>query len=236
MEQLGNLLTAMVAIIVSGSSEMMTKPAPVFSTHPELSGIDLAEFRRGGRYFGVYARVVKKLGVSRAVVTYTAQGRTSRRVLEALVEEIQRVDVEGAPVLTSPLNRAELSHFATGKYRGVFTRVAQSLQMQTANVWRVGHGSKSERVLRAIREEMARVDSGDFPRLDQLSSEEVAGLSHGGRYRGSYTRVAKQLGQDPDGVGARARHGRCSQRLLASIRAEMARVDAELAAKNAGGK
>jgi hypothetical protein len=159
MEQLGNLFTAMIAVIVGGGSDLMLKPAPVFSTHPELSGIDLAEFQRGGRYFGAYARVAKRLNVSRPLVTYTARGKGTRRVLEALVKEIRRIDSEAPRSAVLSLTVAELSEFKTGKYRGVFSRVARALRMNTQNVWRVGHGEKSERVLCAIRAEMARVDA-----------------------------------------------------------------------------
>ena len=159
LEQLGALFTAMVAVIVGGSSGLMMEPEPVFSTHAELSGIDLKEFQRGGRYFGAYARVAKKLGVSRPLVTYTARGKGTRRVLKALVEEIRRIDAETPRSVTLPLTLAELSHFKTGKYRGVLSRVARTLAMDTQNVWRVAHGEKSERVLRAIRAEMARIDA-----------------------------------------------------------------------------
>lgn len=158
MEQLGALLTAMVAVIMSGSTDLVQKPAPVFSTHPELAGIDLAEFQRGGRYFGAYAHVAKKLNVSRPLVTYTAQGKGSQRVLKALVEEMRRIDMMPPRAATVPLNHDELSHFK-GKYRGALSRVARSLGMDAQNVWRVAHGAKSERVLTAIRAEMARVDA-----------------------------------------------------------------------------
>jgi uncharacterized small protein (DUF1192 family) len=31
--------------------------------------------------------------------------------------------------------------------------------METSNVWRVAHGEKSERVLKALRAELARIDA-----------------------------------------------------------------------------
>ena len=160
IEQLGHLLTAMIAVIVGGSSGLMIEPIPVFSTHPELAHIDLREFTRGGKYFGAYARVAKKLGVSRPLVTYTARGKGTARVLKALIDEVRRIDSAAPQTCAPPLTSEELSHFRKGKYRGVFTRVALYLGMEKANVWRVGHGEKSDRVLTAIRAEMARIDAG----------------------------------------------------------------------------
>jgi hypothetical protein len=159
MEQLGSLMTAMIAVIVGGSSGFMVEPEPIYSTHPELAGVDLKEFQRGGRYFGVYARVAKKLGTSRPLVTYTARGKGTRRVLDAILSEMLLVDHAVPTSRPVPLTIDELSHFRNGKYRGVFTRVARSLNMEHSNVWRVGHGEQSQRVLMAIRAEMARVDA-----------------------------------------------------------------------------
>ena len=159
MEQLGNLLTAMIAVIVGGSSGMMLEPTPIYSTHPELAGIDLRDFQRGGRYFGVYARVAKKLNVSRPLVTYTARGKGTRRVLEAITQEIRRIDESDPPQTVTPLFVEDLSHFRSGRYRGVLSRTARALGMETANIWRVAHGEKSARVLAALRAEMARVDA-----------------------------------------------------------------------------
>ena len=159
MEQLGNIMTAMIAVIVGGSSGMMLEPEPVYSTHPELAGIDLKEFQRGGKYFGVYRRVANELGVSRPLVTYTARGKGARRVLDALLKEIHRVDQAPPAPHTAPLTESELSLFAKGRYRGAISRVASNLGMETSNVWRVAHGEKSERVLKALRAELARIDA-----------------------------------------------------------------------------
>ena len=158
MEQLGNLLTAMVAVIVGGQSDLLLDP-PVYSSHPELQGIDLREFRKGGRYYGVYARVARKIKVSRPLVFYTAKGKGTRRVLLALLSEIRAVDNMPAPPTIAPLSSLEISQFRTGKYRGVITRTACVLGMDVQNVWRVAHGEKSKRVLTALRAEMARVDA-----------------------------------------------------------------------------
>jgi hypothetical protein len=237
MEQLGNLLTAMIAVIVSGSSNLLIDASPIVSRHPELTGVDLRDFRRGGKYFGIYAKVARKLSVSRPSVCRTVQGYASERILSAVIKEIRQIDTYGGPDLPTPLSQEELSQFRNnGRYRGLYTRVARDLGMQTANVWRVGHGAASTRVLTAIRAEMARVDRGEVANIAQLTPSERLKFAHGGIYRGLFTRVAVALGQNADGVASRARLGKCSQRLLLSIRSEMARVDAELAAKTRSAK
>lgn len=168
LEQLGTLLTAMIAVIVGGSAADLLDP-PIYSAHLELKGVDLREFRRGGRYFGVYARVARKCGVSRPNVTYVAQGKGSRRILRAIIEEIQAVDRAPSSEGLAPLSQTELRCFNRGsRYFGAYTRVADRLGMEHSNVWRVAHGSKSQRVLRAIREEMARVDAEVAAKEGQL--------------------------------------------------------------------
>ena len=94
MEQLGNLLTAMIAVIVSGNAGILLD-SPTYSRHSELEGIDLREFRRGGKYFGTYARVSRDLGVSRPSVCRVVQGYASRRILDAVLREIRRIDEHG---------------------------------------------------------------------------------------------------------------------------------------------
>ena len=159
MEQLGNLLTAMIAVIVSGNAGILLD-SPTYSRHSELEGIDLREFRRGGKYFGTYARVSRDLGVSRPSVCRVVQGYASRRILDAVLREIRRIDEHGGPKLPTPLSPMELGQFGSGgKYRGVYTRVAKNLGMLHSNVWRAAHGETSARLLTAIRAEMARVDA-----------------------------------------------------------------------------
>jgi hypothetical protein len=162
MEQLGNLLTAMIAIIVGGQSALLAEAAPIRSELAELAGIDLKEFRQRGRYYGVFALVAKQLHVTSGYVARTVRlEKCPRPIVEALLKEMRRIDRRKPAAASPPLTSRELCQFKNGKYRGIFTRVGASMQMRPGDIWAVGRGKRrSERVLAAIRAEMARVDAG----------------------------------------------------------------------------
>ncbi len=161
MEQLGNLLTAMIAVIVSGNAGVLLDP-PIYSIHPQLSGINLREFRHGGRYFGVYARVARKCDASAVSVRNAVTGKgNSLRLLNAFLSEIKRVDSSPTPDHPQALSAAERKLFLPGgKYCGLLLRTAKSQGMSTGNLRRVAAGKqRNDKVLLALRRAMAHVDA-----------------------------------------------------------------------------
>lgn len=125
----------------------------------------LAEFRRGGKYFGLYAETARRRAVQPNYVISVAHGRQlSSPTLAALRVCIREVDAQ-IPKSTaagvepfSPQLLLEMGH--GGRYYGIYARVARSLGLQRSNVAHVARGeATSRRVLLALRAEMARVDA-----------------------------------------------------------------------------
>ena len=174
LEQLGYLLTAMISIIASGSSDLLTENAPIPSRNPLLAEIDLRDFRRHGKYWGLAVRVAQQLRLSHSHVHRVLLGDSqSLRVAQAISDEMKLIDKQSAP---SPIN------------------------------------------------------------ADGLSAEEISEFSRGGRYFGLKASVAKQLGISQNTVCKAARDPKNSRPTYRAIRAEMARVDADIAAKSGGRK
>ena len=124
-----------------------------------------------------------------------------------------------------------------GKYFGLFTQIAKDLSVNPSTVEMVSRGARiSERILNAIVAGVRRIDSDPQLSPQPLSPFERAQFARGGSYYGVSTRVAKSLGMLNSNMHRALRGKTRSPRILASVRAEMARVDAELAAKNGGGK
>ncbi len=130
MEQLGNLLTAMIAIIVSGSTDLLIVPPepidPIFKTPP----------------FGIYSRVARELSVSACAVRKVALGQwKSERIAAALLAEAARC---------KPGKSSDLY--------GMYSKVAHELGVTPQHVSHVDKGlHKSQRVSTAISLELQRI-------------------------------------------------------------------------------
>jgi uncharacterized small protein (DUF1192 family) len=213
------------------------KPKSTVSGPGPLQNIDRKEFRNGGRYHGLLTRVAKTLGVSPSSVQLSSRGAChSKRIIDAIVAEIRRTDAElensPLPVPLTALERAEFSF--GGKYYGVSGRVAKSLGMLNSNMHRIVRGKlRTPRVLAALRKEMARVDAlPRDPLPEPLTKEEIAQFKNGRKYYGLYTRVAQAVGMRANAFYHMSARSSVSQpEMIRALRAEMARVDAELAAK-----
>ena len=115
MEQLGNLLTAMIAVIVGGSSDLLVEP-------PRLRlGVDAQFFLYGGKYYGVLARTSVRLGLPRTQMSIAI--RCPNRwpeVTEAIKSEMREVDALPEQELIEVLTEEERSGFKRkGKYYGI---------------------------------------------------------------------------------------------------------------------
>lgn len=254
MEQLGNLLTAMLAVIVSGQTDLLIgKSDPAESPEPKpkrrftksavfdsavFSHIDRREFRQGGRYHGAYGRIAEELGVSKHTVEGASRHpQMSSRITAAILAEVARIDA--SPQLSPlPLDESERAQFRPGgRYYGSLARVANALGVLPSNMHRAIRGNqRSPRIIAAVRAEMARIDarfvgSGN---VECLTSAEAADFKNGRKYYGLYTRVATALGKTPSTVTQTATSMTASQEMLRLLRAEMAGVDAGLAQKNGG--
>ena len=122
-----------------------------------------------------------------------------------------------------------------GRYYGVFTRVAQNLNVSTAAVEQCSRGTlHSKQILKALISEIERVDADKSLHPPALTMSEYAEMQRGGKYYGISSRVANSLGMHPSNM-PRVTSGKIrSPRVLTALRAEMARIDAELAAKSGG--
>lgn len=239
LEQLGYLMTAMIAVIVSGHSDL-TPPANGEAlkqiTSENVYKIDRKEFLNGGRYFGVFSRVSASLGVTPSYVSHISNGTMrSEKVLNAIASEIRLIDERFREIPSDRLSPVERAEFrAGGKYWGIYQRVARSLGLDHSSVSKVGRGlSASKRVITVIRIEMAKVDAA---LNDPDYSPMPDGLKKGGKYWGVFTTVANTLGISSSVVRRVARGKRCGgdfrSIILRAIREEIARVDAELASKD----
>jgi hypothetical protein len=89
MEQLGNLLTAMIAVIVGGDCDLLTEPETV-NSNLTITLLNTSRFR------GIYSRVAKKLNVSPQHVREVALSRRrSARVTRALERELSIINKVG---------------------------------------------------------------------------------------------------------------------------------------------
>ena len=96
----------------------------------------------------------------------------------------------------------------------------------------VGEGHAiSRRVLAAVLKEISLIDSHPENNPLPLSDEERAEFKRGSKYFGVYARVAASLGMLNSNMHRVARGKVRSPRVLLAIRAEMARIDAELEAE-----
>ena len=162
MELLGNLLTAMIAIIVSGSSDLLIEATPITSTNPAFATLNLRECRWGGKYYGLANRVAARLGVCHSNVRRVLYGEaTSARVTKALLEEIkifQSQPLNLARPILSKDEQKQCSH--GGKYYGIYTKVARDLGITNTSVRYAAIGKiASDRAVEAMRAEMARIDA-----------------------------------------------------------------------------
>ena len=131
----------------------------------------------------------------------------------------------------SELERPELQR--GGKYFGALSQVARHLRVNTATVANVSCGaSQSVRIAAAIRAEFARRDALPPPAaVVALTKEQRLEFRYGGRYYGVLAALAKRAHRSSS-VYAKALHDPCrSRKAAAEICVEMARIDAELAAK-----
>jgi hypothetical protein len=261
MEQLGNLLTAMIAVIVGGSSDLTTDlPSPDFealaSNDPVLPTNILCQFKPGRRCMGAVAEIAHEQNVCWSTVRKVLYGQTiNRTIMAAVLRKIaERCGAEslrslkfGMPVRKkhSPFCIEEVRKFRhSGPYFKVKKDVAHRFGVQLATVSDVISGkSKTHRILTALRDGIKEIENcaSDSPigsdinnRRRPFSDEVCEQFLRGGRYNGLQTKIANDLGISIKGVSGPL-HGRTiSKRILEALQTEMARVDAELAAKNGG--
>jgi hypothetical protein len=119
------------------------------------------------------------------------------------------------------------------KYSGLLKRAGQSIGIHRTSVNRVATGERvSDRIMQAIVAERQRIDSIQHAETPPLTAGEHSQFRRGGRYYGLTSAIAKEL-RLSDGHVSRVRTGEeRSARVLAAIRAGMARIDGKQAAKN----
>jgi hypothetical protein len=132
-EQLGALMTAMVALIASGDSGLTSAPqpvAPIFLEAPPR---------------GIYSRVGRKLGVTPQHVRRVALGQSeSDRVKEALLDDLRTTG--GRSTYECSVRGLRGSKF------GLYSEVARELGCTPQHVSQVANGrSKSARTLAALK-------------------------------------------------------------------------------------
>ncbi|MDR3723288.1 MAG: hypothetical protein P4K83_02210 [Terracidiphilus sp.] len=220
IEQLGSLMTAMIAVIVSGNSGLLPQKKENL-----VADIDPHELRNGGRYYGIFGCVAKKLGVTRSYVNAAAHGhRCSPRVRQALLDEIKRIDSIQTVAPLTPSERKQLT--GQRKYRPLSPCVAAALGVANSTVRRVINGERNRPdVLAAIRAEMERINSLTPPACAPLSRHELA-LLRRGKYYGTYVKVARDLRCGVDKVAYQAKNPTGSQKIRQAVRAEIARIEA----------
>jgi hypothetical protein len=176
MEQLGNLLAAMIAVILNGQSDLTVMPqkenvAPADLPKPAygyyaraghaLPPEILHEFQRGGKYFGALAFVARKLGVYRQTVEKVAHGKAqSRRILAAIQDRLIEIDRE-ASLDSAGLKPELLAEFLTGgRYVGLQRLVATRCRVSPTYVSKIAHGVyENDGIMEQLRAEMAQVDA-----------------------------------------------------------------------------
>lgn len=174
IEQLGALMTAMVAVIVSGSSDLLiSDPVPNPSTQYLNLPVDILRKVTSpcaGPYYGMASQIAREVGVHRSVVNEVLHGRSkSDRVVPVVLARICEIEqIEDPSAITSPrpqklevFSLKDLEQFKYGgRYYGICARVGCSLGVSGSNVSHVVHGRKiNKRALDAVRAEMDRVDA-----------------------------------------------------------------------------
>jgi hypothetical protein len=235
MEQLGNLLTAMIAVVLSGQSDLLLGSQPQEKTKV-FPDINPSLFRRGAKYYGIYHRVAEKLALSKPYVFDIGCGRRkSPRIVEALRAEMLVMDAEFVK-RPSLLTAAEVRDLRRGgRYYGLAEHAARhlGLKREAVNYTIRSNGRSSQRILTALRAEMARVDSlPQEKRLEPLTDLEIAQFRKGRKYNGVFVRLNRTMGWTRRRLrDTTFRSENPSQERLKAVRAEMARIDAEIEAK-----
>jgi len=192
--------------------------------------------RPTGQFYGLIVRVAKQLGVNRSSVADAVAGRmVSARIVDGLTSEIQRIRKTYLPPLT-PKQRDEMER--GGKYYGLTTEVCRILGCTRNTVHAVATGNSwNQPILAELQKRMGKRDVlAVSPLLPRLTPEQMRHFRYGGKYHGLYTVAAKRVGCNKDTVSWNARKGMYSNKGLTELYEEMARVDAELAAKQGGAK
>jgi hypothetical protein len=163
-----------------------------------------------------------KLELRRAKLVY-AEGRHAALAIQVALLRANEVESKSAHPLSGTTH---------GKYYGVAARVAKALGHHRAHVAAVVRGErKSARIMAAYLEECRKVDAHPTQvQLPRITESQRIALQRGGRYFGVAKRVATELQVCTDFVYQVIREDRPSQRVLAAIHAEMARIDARLEA------
>jgi hypothetical protein len=132
-EQLGALMTAMVALIVSGDCGLAAAPQPVDPIFLEAAP------------YGIYSRVARKLGVTPQHVRRVALGKSeSDRVRDAILDDLRTVGGRSAYECSVPGLR--------GSKFGLYSEVARELGCTPQHVRRVANGQcTSARTLAALK-------------------------------------------------------------------------------------
>lgn len=254
MEQLGSLMTAMIAVIISGGADSLLDSNTPMANVERLAGCyfilpdDVKQkFRSGQPYFGQLAQIARKLDVSSGVLSNVFRGKAkSKRIGTAILSRI--CELEGSAFLDqvqtvhmpypAPFSAEERKQFRPhGTYYGIISRVARDLNVSLDAVGFAVRGeSSSARIVDQLRSEMAYIDKNPpLPTKTKPFSEDTrAQFNRGGRYFRLYGKVARSLGVTPASVSAVAKGTYRSQRIVAALHVEMNRVDAELASKNGG--
>lgn len=141
-----------------------------------------------------------------------------------------------------PLSAELLDQFQRGgKYFGTFARVARECGVSSSDILHVARGTShrsaavNAQILGCLSAEIARIDAVPLnSRPLPIEPSERAEFSWGGRYYALQSRVARKHGFSRSTVGKVVRYGRGSEHVLRTVRAEMKRIDAELAAKQGG--
>ena len=161
LEQLGELLTAAIAVMIAGDSGLTKRRSRRPRSRPLLPEIDRRHFRQGGRYCGALSKVAKDLGIKPATAHQVFSGFTvSDRVASAIRREIRRLDRVTRPEDWSLTEEEKALLKLGGAYRGVAARAAARLHTSHQHISRCVAGKyRSRRVVAALRKEIARVDA-----------------------------------------------------------------------------
>lgn len=166
LDQIGQLLTAAIAVMLTGRSPLRRRGGtgsipPQSWLNSPISKLDRRDFRKGGRFFGVHLSVARRLRTHVNYVQAVSAGKVSSpRVLAALVREMQKISSASANSV-HPLTLEERNLFKHGRrYFGLLSRIARNLNLSADFVQKAGKGLyRSDKVMAAIRAEMARVDA-----------------------------------------------------------------------------
>ena len=208
----------------------------------------LRQFFGAGKCKGLVTSVALETKRPNQVVTGVLRGYMgSLPVAEALISQISdRLGTKVArSIMIAPipspkrhigLSPDEIEEFKSrGRYHGIASKVARDLGTKPATVSTVAHGKlKSTRILAALRAEMKRAD-GETPvknvrkqTTSPFTSEDLCKFRTG-RYRGLATRVARSLGISKSTASQVIRGNTTSAYIVAGVRAEVERIDAERA-------